>query len=147
LPTNVEGKVIVSSDSVAALDKKINTMLDEYAKAVIDELKEAHPIDEKLPSAEDARREIEHVMNLMRYPLGDPRQQKIEPLDVIVNGVRVGYDPRLGINLVRNRIALFREAVINDYLKSLKKAIPEAPSAPPLDLLVAGIKLTIPALT
>lgn len=128
-----DGNPYVSKDSLTRFRKYINIFIDQYAKSIPDDIKEYRDVDEKLPSVEDAKKELNRVIDL-------PADQKIELLDVIVHNQRVGGDPRLGLNLTRNRIILFREAVKNDFYKAQKATRPEAPEGPALGALIAKLE-------
>jgi len=124
-----------------SLKEKIEQMLSKYSdvslKAFI-ETTGTRPVDEKLPSAEAAYKDL--------LTLLDPNTV-IGNAMVYVNNQRMTSGDTWGIGGLVNRIVLFREAIINDYLKSLN-APPAPPPAPSLTIsMTAGNTLKIPPLS
>ena len=122
--------------------EKIEQTLSKYADASLQAFIKTtgtRPVDEKLPSAETAYKDLLGSL--------DPNTV-INNIMVYVNNQRMTSGDPAPINKIANRIVLFREAIINDYLKSLNVGPPMPPPAPSLTIsMAAGSTLNIPPLS
>jgi len=127
-------------DYLKSLKEKIEQMLSKYSdvnlKTFIKTIG-AYPEDENLPSAETA---YKNLLSLL-----DPNTDISNTMVYLKQFITSNDTTDIGG--IVNRIVLFRDAVINDYLKSLN-APPVPPPAPPLSIsMKTGASLNVPPLS
>jgi len=134
----------INENYLTTLRQKIQKMLNKYELGVVENFAklQTRRVDEKLPSAEAVVKQLFDDLD---------SDAILTPTIVFVNRRRITGrdDPSLNevANRINNRIYLFREAAINDYLKSQKANPPVPPVAPFLSIVTAVTTLSLPPLS